>query len=75
MEVEAAAREDEGDGAVQALLHSDLGLGVDLDGAPRAALRPPLPGPPAADEFSGVATVHTKFHFPPYSPLDGQFLR
>ncbi len=53
--MEAAAREDEGDGAVQALLHSDLGLGVDLDGAPRAALRPSLPRPPAADELSGVA--------------------
>ena len=33
----------------------------------------PFPLPPP--ELPGVATVHTEFHFPPYSPLDGQFLR
>ena len=63
--MEAAAREDEGDGAVQALLHSDLGLGVDLDSAPRAAHRPPLPGPPAADEIPGInpSQINHRFGF------------
>ena len=61
--MEAAAREDEGDGAVQALLQNDLGLRVVPGRCSKSCTPTPHPEPLAADELFRVIPSKGITHF------------